>query len=68
MDGFGLAAALRRRWPALGVVVITGREGNLDRCADLAPHERHLLKPFGPRELVCAVRALAAPPRAASPR
>lgn len=68
MDGITLAETLRRRWPWLGVVVITGRESNLGRCAGLAPNERHLLKPFAPDDLVQAVRALAAPPERASLR
>jgi DNA-binding response OmpR family regulator len=68
LDGFALAAALRRRWPTLGVVVITGRAANLARCAELAPPERHFLKPFAPEALVRAVRDLAARPASASER
>jgi CheY-like chemotaxis protein len=68
LDGFALVAALRRRWPALGVVVITGRAANLARCVELAPPERHFLKPFAPEDLVQAVRELAAPPASASER
>jgi CheY-like chemotaxis protein len=68
LDGFALAAALRRRWPTLGVVVTTGREANLARCAELTPPGRHFLKPFAPEELVRAVRELAAPPASASER
>jgi CheY-like chemotaxis protein len=64
LDGFALAAALRRRWPGIGVVVITGRMANLARCAELAPPERHFLKPFAPEALVQAVRELAAAPPA----
>jgi CheY-like chemotaxis protein len=65
MDGFALAAALRRRWPALGVVVMTGQPAFIPRCAWLAPRERHFLKPVAPDALVRAVRELAAEPSAA---
>jgi CheY-like chemotaxis protein len=68
MDGIELAETLRRCWPWLGVVVITGRESNLGRCGALAPNERHLLKPFAPDDLVHAVRALGAPCGMDAPR
>jgi two-component system, NtrC family, nitrogen regulation response regulator NtrX len=58
MDGTALAAALRGRWPALGVVVISGH-GQIPGGPDaLAGHERHLVKPFPPGALVRAVREL----------
>lgn len=66
MDGIALAAELRHRWPALGVVVISGQEANLARSAALAPNERHLFKPFSPDALVHAVHELGAPAMASA--
>ena len=57
MDGLALAAEARRRWPDVGVVVMTGRPANLDgRCPD--QREVCLLKPFNPPRLAAAVRGL----------
>ena len=57
MDGLALAAEARRRWPGVGVVVMTGRPANLDgRRPD--PREVCLLKPFGPPRLAAAVGEL----------
>jgi DNA-binding response OmpR family regulator len=57
MDGLALAAEARRRWPDLGVVVITGRPANLDGRRP-GPREVHLHKPFGPSRLSAAVHGL----------
>jgi DNA-binding response OmpR family regulator len=32
IDGIALATELRRRWPGLGVVMMTGEEARLARC------------------------------------
>ena len=57
MDGLALVAEVRRRWPEVGVVVITGRSSNLGgRCHD--PREICLLKPFGTPRLAAAVHEL----------
>ena len=57
MDGLALAAEVRRRWPEVGVVVMTGKSANLNgRRPD--PREVCLLKPFGPPRLAAAVRHL----------
>jgi CheY-like chemotaxis protein len=57
MDGLALAAEARRRWPDLGVVVMTGKPANLDgRRPD--PREVRLLKPFRPHRLAAAVGEL----------
>ena len=62
MDGLALAAEARRRWPDLGVVVMTGRPANLDgRGPD--PREVRLGKPFGPSRLAEAVHGLMGRPR-----
>ena len=57
MDGLALAAEVRRRWPEVGVVVMTGKSANLNgRRPD--PREVCLLKPFGPPQLAAAVHEL----------
>jgi CheY-like chemotaxis protein len=57
MDGLALAAEVRRRWPRVGVVVMTGNPANLDgRRPD--PREICLHKPFGPPRLTTAVQDL----------
>lgn len=57
MDGLALVAEMRRRWPGVGVVVMTGRPANLDgRPSD--PHEVRLLKPFALPRLTAAVQDL----------
>ena len=57
MDGLALAAEVRRRWPEVGVVVMTGNPANLNgRRAD--PREVCLFKPFGPPVLTTAVHEL----------
>ena len=57
MDGFALAEEVRRRWPGVGVVVMTGRPSNLGgRRPD--PREVCLVKPFGPPRLAAAVHEL----------
>ena len=57
MDGLALAAEARRRWPDVGVVVMTGKPANLDgRRPD--PREVCLLKPFNPPRLAAAVHEL----------
>ena len=57
MDGLALAAEARRRWPEMGVVVMTGQPANLNgRRPD--PREVCLLKPFGPPRLAAAVHHL----------
>ncbi|GAA0588754.1 response regulator [Craurococcus roseus] len=57
MDGFALVEEVRRRWPGVGVVVITGKPSNLGgRRHD--PREICLLKPFGTPRLAAAVHEL----------
>ena len=55
MDGVSLARVLRRRWPDLPVVLVSGyAEAALQ--ADLAGEGFHFLaKPYGPAELLVAV-------------
>lgn len=57
MDGFALAVEIRRRWPDLGVVVMTGRPSSLDeRRPD--PRMVCLHNPSEPRRLAAVVRGL----------
>lgn len=57
MDGLALAAEVRRRWPGVGVVVMTGNPANLSGRPP-EPREVCLLKPFGPPRLAAAVHEL----------
>ena len=55
MDGLALVAEMRRRWPGMGGVVITGKPSDLDgRRSD--PREVCLLKRFGPPRLPAMAR------------
>jgi CheY-like chemotaxis protein len=57
MDGLALVAEVQRRWPEVGVIVMTGNPANLNgRC--FGPHEVCLLKPFAPSQLAVAVHDL----------
>jgi len=57
MDGLAFAEEARRRWPGVGVVVMTGNGGKLrDRSA--RDRERCLLKPLAPSMLVAEVNGL----------
>ena len=58
LDGFGVMAELRARWP-VPIIMVTGDQGlerrtsGLDRGAD-----DYVMKPFSPRELAARVRAV----------
>jgi DNA-binding response OmpR family regulator len=57
MDGLSLVEEVRRRWPEVGVVVMTGNPTNVgERLSD--PREICMLKPFDPVRLSAAVRQL----------
>jgi DNA-binding response OmpR family regulator len=57
MNGLAFVAEARRRWPGVGVVVMTGRPSNLsERKSDA--REVCLLKPFGPPRLAAAIQSL----------
>ena len=59
MDGLAFVAEARRRWPEVGIVVMTGNPANLnERHPD--PREVCLLKPFAARRLAAAVRRVMA--------
>ena len=57
MNGLALAREVRRRWPGVGVVYVTGRPSNLDGHA-LGARERFLPKPFALPRLTVAVHDL----------
>jgi DNA-binding NtrC family response regulator len=58
MDGLALVIEARRRWPEVGVVVMTGDPANIEgRCSD--PREVLLLKPMGLSQVADAVHGLA---------
>lgn len=53
MDGFGLASEVRKRWPSVVVLIMTGRPENVDRHVPNA--SAVFIKPFEPAKLVTAV-------------
>src|SRR5947209_2264438 len=57
MDGFALAAAARQRWPAIRIIVMSGRPENLNGH-QLHPSDRFLAKPFRGAELLQAIKEL----------
>ena len=57
MDGLALATEVRRRWPEVGVVVMTGNPANLNGRRP-GPREVRLFKPFGPHVLTTTVNEL----------
>jgi DNA-binding NtrC family response regulator len=57
MDGLGLAEEVHRRWPSVGVVIMTDNPGYVGGRT-FEENERFLPKPFGPSRLVTAVREL----------
>lgn len=59
LDGFGLSRLVAERWPAIGLVVVSGmaRPGP----DDLPRGARFIAKPFSPRTVVDAAVALSGP-------
>jgi DNA-binding response OmpR family regulator len=57
MDGFALAAAARQRWPAIRIIVMSGRPENLNGH-QLHPSDRFLPKPFRGGELFRVIQEL----------
>ena len=60
VDGFGLAARMRRQWPDLAVIYISGLP--VSPALLTSPRDRALCKPFSMRALKAAVEQLAVPP------
>lgn len=68
MLGDALAVEVRRAWPDLPVLFVSG-EATFERLAGSAGgRARFLLKPFGPEELAESVAALLRPPGPDEPR
>jgi CheY-like chemotaxis protein len=62
LDGIGLAEHARERHPSLPVVYVTGRPDLMLGRTRLGPHDAFLPKPYGPFEVLAAVRRLLALP------
>ena len=56
MDGLKLAAAVRDRWPPIGIILTSGR-GNI-RAQDVPERGLFFPKPFDPSKLIEAMRGL----------
>jgi CheY-like chemotaxis protein len=54
MDGFGLAAVARCRWPGIRTVLISGKAEMVERVS--GPPHRFLPKPFRGADLLQAIR------------
>jgi len=57
MDGLTFAQEARRRWPAVGIVVMTADPRTL-RTLTPSLHDRCLLKPFPPPRLLTEINML----------
>ncbi|MDO8562353.1 MAG: response regulator transcription factor, partial [Candidatus Limnocylindria bacterium] len=58
-DGIALCARLRTAYPALGILMLTARDGTLDHVAGLdAGADDYLVKPFSPPVLLAHLRAV----------
>ncbi|MEX2615454.1 MAG: response regulator [Alphaproteobacteria bacterium] len=58
-DGLTLARELRRNYPAIGLVMISGKEDVVDRVAGLeVGADDYIVKPFHLRELLARVRSV----------
>lgn len=67
-SGLELCGELRRRWPALPILVVTARAGDRERDAALAAGATLVLDKFADsEELEAAVRALLGPRALTSP-
>jgi len=59
LDGFSLCAEVRKRYPALPILMVTAKGQVDDRVAGLdAGADDYLVKPFSSRELLARIRAL----------
>ena len=59
MDGFTLCKELRRRSPALGIIMLTARTQEMDKISGLMlGADDYITKPFSPSELLARVDSL----------
>ena len=58
-DGVDLAYAVEKRWPAIKVIVVSGKRGLSE--SDLPTNSLFLAKPFHDEELIFEIRSLTGP-------
>ncbi|MDB5504185.1 MAG: Response regulator receiver protein [Tardiphaga sp.] len=58
MDGMKLAAAIRGRWPPIEIIIVSGHRA-VDQ-QDLPERSRFFQKPYNSREIIAAMREMAA--------
>lgn len=60
MDGLKLAHAVRRRWPPIKIIIVSGKTRLSD--AELPPDTRFFSKPYSVSAVISELRSLIAPP------
>ncbi|MGE9008197.1 response regulator [Leptospira interrogans] len=60
MDGLKLAHAVRRRWPPIKIIIVSGKTRLSD--AELPTETRFFPKPYSVPEMIGELRSLVAPP------
>jgi CheY-like chemotaxis protein len=60
MDGLRLAHAVRRRWPPIKIIIVSGKAHLSD--ADLPSDTRFFSKPYSVPDMISELRSLVAPP------
>jgi two-component system, response regulator PdtaR len=60
MDGLRLAHAVRRRWPPIKIIIVSGKAHLSD--ADLPSDTRFISKPYSVPDMISELRSLVAPP------
>ena len=57
LNGFDVAAAARRRWPDISIILISGLPAS-HTGQKLDPRDKFLRKPFSIERLICEIREL----------
>ena len=60
MDGLRLAHAVRRRWPPIKIIIVSGKAHLSD--ADLPSDTRFFSKPYSVPDMISELRSLVGPP------
>ncbi|MBR1196602.1 response regulator [Bradyrhizobium sp. AUGA SZCCT0240] len=60
MDGLKLAHAVRRRWPPIKIIIVSGKTRLSD--AELPSDARFVSKPYSVPDMISEMRSLVAPP------
>jgi two-component system, response regulator PdtaR len=60
MDGLRLAHAVRRRWPPIKIIIVSGKTHLSD--ADLPSDTRFFSKPYSVPDMISELRSLVGPP------